>query len=144
MTLKKRSAALLVVPALALGASLLAGGVAAASTPDGGGGGHGCRAPLPADGLSVVTCVDWADSGSAVGTVTTSGSNNTTINLCVEVVDANQNLVPGSRNCQPQPGPSGFVQTPNVSLRAGTYYVVSYFTSPTYWYGGETQPFSVS
>ena len=142
--MKKRFAALLVVPALALGAGLLAVGTAAASTGDGGGGGSVCRAPKPADGLSVTTCAEWADTRSAFGKVSTSGSNNTSIDLCVELVDANQNLVPNSRNCQIQPGPAGYVQTPTLILAPGVYYVVSYFTSPVYWYGGETPGFPIS
>jgi hypothetical protein len=62
----------------------------------------------------------------------------------VEVVDANQNLVPGSRNCRLQWGPSGHVDGNTVTLAPGLYYAVSYFTSPTYWYGGETPAFRVS
>ncbi|MEV5880150.1 hypothetical protein AB0L75_39310 [Streptomyces sp. NPDC052101] len=53
-------------------------------------------------------------------------------------MDVNQNVVPGSRNCAVVPGPSGTVWSNPVSLGRGTYYGVSYFTSPTYYYGGET------
>jgi hypothetical protein len=143
VTLTKRFAALLAVPALALGACLFAVGTAAAGTA-GAGGGSVCRDPLPADSLSVHTCAKWDDTRSAFGTVSTSGSNNTSIDLCVELVDANQNLVPGSRNCQIQPGPSGYVEGHSVTVAPGIYYAVSYFTSPAYWYGGETPAFPVS
>jgi hypothetical protein len=139
---KKRFAALLVVPALVLGASLLAVDTASATTA-GAGGGAVCRSPKPADGLEVSTCATWTDARTAYGNVKTSGSNNTLINLCVELVDANQNLVPGSRDCQIQPGSVGAVSTPTMSLAPGTYYSVSYFTSPTYWYGGESPGFII-
>lgn len=136
MTLNKRSAALLVLPALA--ASLLTVGTASAGTADGGGGGRACRAPHPADGLSVGTCIDYSDDGHFDGEVITSGSNSTMINLCVELVDVHQNLVPGTHTCRLQPGPSGRVKTPVVHVGPGTYYAQSYFTSPTYFYGGES------
>ena len=56
----------------------------------------------------------------------------------MELVDAGQSLVPGSRDCQIVSGADGAVSTPVTSLGTGTYYAVSYFTSPTYWYGGES------
>ena len=144
LTVKKRLAALLVLPTLALGVSLIAAGPAAAA-PAGAGGGSVCRDPNPLDGLTVTTCAKWSDDdGSAFGTVTTTGSNNTSIDLCVELVDANQHLVPGSRNCQVQQGPAGSVQGFTVYPAPGLYYAVSYFTSPTYWYGGESPAFRVS
>ena len=104
-----------------------------------------CRTPdVPADGLSVHTCVK-GDGGSTLQSVAdTSGSNKTSITLCAEIVDANQNEVPGSRNCQVVWGPSGTVWSNPVSVAPGTYYGVSYFTSPTFYYGGETPPASVS
>lgn len=142
--MKKRLAALLVVPAIVLGASLVAVGTANA---DGGGGGGGsvCRPPEIKDGLSIHTCAKWSDDQhTAHGEVTTTGSNNTDIELCVELVDVNQNLVPGSRGCSIQPGSHGFLAGPIVSPPPGTYYAVSYFTSPTYFYGGETPAFSLS
>ncbi|MEU8691349.1 hypothetical protein [Streptomyces sp. NPDC048665] len=42
------------------------------------------------------------------------------------------------------PGPSGTVWSHPVTVGPGTYYSVSYFTSPTYYYGGETPVASVS
>jgi hypothetical protein len=104
-----------------------------------------CRVPdVHADGLTVHTCADWYDGSHITGTVHTSGTNRTIINLCIEIVDANQNLVPGSRDCQPVAGADGTVTTPPVSPAPGTYYAVSYFTSPTYWYGGESPAFNYS
>jgi hypothetical protein len=143
VTLKKRFAALLVVPALTLGAGLFAAGTAAASTASPA---SGCRnPPVYADGLTVSTCITQTGPSSAYGNVRTSGSNNTLINLCVELVDGNQNLVPNSRDCQTQPGSDGSVLTPTMyNLAPGTYYAVSYFTSPTYWYGGESPGISAS
>ena len=140
---RRLAAVLVVVPALALGAGLFAVGTAAAS-PAGAGGGEVCRDPLYAAGMKIQTCGKFGDGGYAIGTVTTTGSNNTQIDLCVELVDANQNLVPGSRNCQIQQGSAGHVETPTMYPPAGIYYAVSYFTSPTYWYGGETPAFPVS
>jgi hypothetical protein len=133
VTLTKRLAALLVVLTAALAASVLAAGTASAAT------GGGCRKPpVTADSLTVSTCVTATGPSTAYGNVRTSGTNNTLINLCVELVDANQSLVPGSRDCQTVPGADGAVSTPTMSLGSGTYYAVSYFTSPTYWYGGES------
>ena len=104
-----------------------------------------CRTPdVQADGLTVHTCIQ-GDGGTTLQAVAdTWGNNNTSITLCAEVVDANQNAVPGSRNCQVAWGPSGTVWSNPVSVGPGTYYGVSYFTSPTYYYGGETPRASVS
>jgi hypothetical protein len=55
-----------------------------------------------------------------------------------------QNVVSGSQHCEVVPGPSGTVWSNPVSLGPGTYYGVSFFTSPTYFYGGETPAASVS
>jgi hypothetical protein len=130
--LNKRLAALL-VPALVLGAGLFAIGNANADAPNG-----GCRKPpVYADGLTVSTCTTRTGPSSAYGSVKTTGTNNTLIRLCVELVDVNQNLVPNSRDCQVVNGQDGQVTTPNLTLGPGTYYAQSYFTSPAYYYGGE-------
>jgi hypothetical protein len=131
VTLKKRLAALLVVPTLALAASVLAAGTASAAT------GGGCRLENK-DGLTISTCATATGPSTAYGSVRTSGTNRTLIDLCVELVDVNQNLVAGSRDCQIVSGADGQVTTPTMTLGPGTYYAVSYFTSPTYWYGGES------
>jgi hypothetical protein len=131
--LRKYLAALLVVPTVALAASVLAVGTASAAT------GGGCRKPpVNEDGLTISTCATATGPSTAYGNVKTSGTNRTLINLCVELVDANQSLVPGSRDCQIVSGADGAVSTPTMTLGPGTYYAVSYFTSPTYWYGGES------
>lgn len=118
---------------LAAAAGLATAGSASASTSVG-----GCRAPLPADGLSIQTCVGGNGGNGVQSGAFTSGSNNTDITLCAEVVDSNQNVVNGSRNCAVVWGPNGAVYSNWVSVGTGTYYGVSYFTSPTYWYGGES------
>lgn len=140
MIVHKSLTAVLAASVLALGTSLLAVGTAdanpAAAT---------CRNPdVSADGLKVHTCADWYDGSHITGTVHTYGANRSVINLCIEIVDANQNVVPGSRNCQPVAGADGTVITPPVSPAPGRYYAVSYFTSPAYWYGGESPAFYYS
>ncbi|MBF9071365.1 hypothetical protein [Streptacidiphilus fuscans] len=139
--MKKRLAALLAVLTLALSASLFASGTASATD------GRFCRSPISADGLQVETCVSHDEDPGTWGEVHTWGTNNTSINLCVELVDANQNLVPNSRSCSVQQGnglgfgDGGFQETPEMwNLPSGTYYAIAYFTSPTYWYGGESPP----
>jgi hypothetical protein len=137
--LNKRLAASL-VPALVLGASLFAVGNANADAPNG-----GCRKPpVSADSLLVSTCITRTGPGSAYGSVKTTGTNNTLIDLCVEIVDVNQNLVGNSRDCQIQHGEVGQVTTPTLDLAPGTYYAQSYFTTPTYWYGGESPALVIS
>lgn len=131
----KRSAAFLAVPALVLGASLFAAGTASAT--DNGTG--GCRKPPEyKDGLTISTCITRTGPGTAYGNVRTTGTNRSTINLCVWLVDVNQNTVPGSRDCRIVAGADGSVLTPTMSLAPGRYYAVSSFTSPTYYYGGES------
>lgn len=132
-TLNKRLAALLAVPTVALAASVLAVDTASAAT------GGGCRKPpVTEDSITISTCITAVGPSAAYGNVKTSGTNRTQIDLCVELVDANQSLVPGSRDCKIVSAADGAASTPTMSLGAGTYYAVSYFTSPTYWYGGES------
>lgn len=104
-----------------------------------------CRKPdVSADGLNVHTCIQGDGHATLQSVVDTSGSNNTSINLCAEIVDQQQHVVAGSQRCQVVPGPSGTVWSYPVTLGPGTYYGVSFFTSPTYFYGGETPAASVS
>ncbi|MEY9969272.1 hypothetical protein ABIA33_007360 [Streptacidiphilus sp. MAP12-16] len=98
-----------------------------------------CRTPdLAADGLYVHTCINTPqyDGHHVWATVSTYGGNNTSINLCVEVLDTNQNVVPGSLACKVVWGPSGSVASPTVTVGDGFVNAQSFFTSPTYWYGG--------
>lgn len=140
ITVRKSLAAVLAASALTLGTSLLAVGTASASANT-----ATCRKPdVSADSLDVRTCADWYIGSHITGTVHTSGTNRTVIDLCIEIVDVNQNMVPGSRNCQLVAGADGTVTTPPVSPPAGTYFAVSSFTSPTYYYGGETPAFHYS
>ena len=104
-----------------------------------------CRtSDVYADGLYVHTCITGDGGNTLRAVASTRGSNNTSITLCAEVVDVYQNVVPGSRHCAVVPGPTGTVWSNPVGVRAGVYYGVSYFTSPTYYYGGETPQASVS
>ncbi len=110
--MKKRLAALLVVPTVALATSVLAVGTASAAT------GGGCRKPpVNEDGLTISTCITAISSTAAYGNVRTSGTNRTLINLCVELVDVNQSLVPGSRDCQIVSGAAGAVSTAPMTRR---------------------------
>jgi hypothetical protein len=97
-----------------------------------------------ADGLNVHTCVRGDGGSTLQSVVATTGSNDTKITLCAEIVDARQSVVPASRNCAFVQGASGTVRSNPVSLSPGTYYGMSYFTSPSFFYGGETSPASVS
>lgn len=102
-----------------------------------------CRTPdLYADGLYVHTCINTPqyDGHNVWGTVKTYGSNNTSINLCVEVLDENLNVIPGSLTCKVVQGPSGTVVTTPVVWQ-GTHgvFAQSFFTSPTYYYGGMSE-----
>ncbi|WP_405750023.1 hypothetical protein OG232_07725 [Streptomyces sp. NBC_01411] len=125
--------------ALALVTGISIGAAGAASADQSGG---GCRY-LSADGLQVRTCVDGDGAGDIWTEVQTSGSNNTHINRCAGVVDSNQNILPGSLNCNVVWGPGSDVFSNTVFPGSGTYYGVSFFTSPAYWYGGETPPISI-
>ncbi|MER5549959.1 hypothetical protein ABT072_48135 [Streptomyces sp. NPDC002589] len=137
MGLRRAAAGGVAALALVTGISIGAAGTASADQSGG-----GCRY-LSADGLQVRTCVDGDGAGGIWTEVQTTGSNNTSINLCAEVVDSNQNVVPGSLNCSVVWGASSDVFSNTVFPNSGTYYGVSFFTSPTYWYGGETPPISI-
>ncbi|GAA2787734.1 hypothetical protein GCM10010441_11010 [Kitasatospora paracochleata] len=138
--MKLRLAASSAVIALVATAGLFSAGTASANTT-----GRVCRNPdVSADGLNVHTCISGDGGRTLTATADTSGGNNTTINLCVKVVDGSQHDVPGSENCAwGVNGPHGHVSSNPVTVPYGTYYAVSYFTSPTYWYGGESRPISV-
>ncbi|WP_330294357.1 hypothetical protein [Streptomyces sp. NBC_00503] len=102
---------------------------------------YACRTPdVYADGLYVHTCINWymGQSNPTWGTVSTHGGNNTSITLCVHLLNQNLAEVGGSKKCSTVWGPSGSVQGPPVNQPCdGTkYYAESWFTSPTYYYGG--------
>ncbi|MEY9875561.1 hypothetical protein ABH931_005065 [Streptacidiphilus sp. MAP12-33] len=137
MTLRRVVASGTAALALVAGISVGAAGTASAAQTGGGCVYH------DKDGFSVRTCIDGDGAGGIWADVQTYGSNNTSINMCVEIVDSNQNLVPGSRNCQIVNGSSSDTGTNIVFPGSGTYYGVSYFTSPTYWYGGESPSISI-
>ncbi|MFF7129214.1 hypothetical protein [Streptomyces sp. NPDC008240] len=102
---------------------------------------YACRgSDVYADGLYVHTCINWymGQSNPVRGTASTHGSNNTSITLCVHLLNQNLQEVAGSKRCSTVSGSSGFVQGPSVNQPCdGTnYYAESWFTSPTYYYGG--------
>ena len=129
--------------ALAGGSAFVTGGTAHAA-----GVGQVCRQwDVSADGLSVHVCLEWDEVGGYPnplwGHAETYGTNNTTINLCVRVLDQNLNEIPGSRGCRVVWGPSGSMDGPAVYVPpcrpGGTkYYAEAWFTSPTFYYGGMT------
>lgn len=94
--------------ALALVTGISIGAAGAASADQSGG---GCRY-LSADGLQVRTCVDGDGAGDIWTEVQTSGSNNTHINRCAEVVDSNQNILPGSLNTATSCGDPAAMSSP--------------------------------
>ncbi|WP_145883914.1 hypothetical protein [Streptomyces sp. BK340] len=102
---------------------------------------YACRgSDVHADGLYVHTCINWymGQSNPVRGTASTHGSNNTSITLCVHLLNQNLQEVAGSKRCSTVSGSSGFVQGTSVNQPCdGTnYYAESWFTSPTYYYGG--------
>lgn len=134
---RMRRVAALGASAFALAATSLFGATSAHATDA-----NACRHPdVAADGLYVHTCINWVlyDGHSVWGTANTYGTNNTSINLCVQILDDNLNVIPNSTACKVVSGPSGSVTGPRVSVGYGFYYAQSYFTSPTYFYGGMSE-----
>jgi hypothetical protein len=137
--LKKRltgtaAAAALVVAGLIGAASPAAAGVSLE--------GNGCRyAPVHADGLYVLPCLVVTGPFSMAGQVTISGSNQTYVTLCEQLLGVNPDgstFIHSGVNCKTAWGPGDTLYIDWGSLQWDTYVIHAWFTSPTYWDGGES------
>ena len=138
--MKKPFAAPAVLAALATACTLFTAVPASASTSPAG---QVCRyAPIHADGEWIYECIQ-GDSGNGLqaGAYTANGTNNTTINLCVQIVNAVTGATAGNPSCATVSGEnSGSASpfTPQLHLPDGQYVAHAYFTTPTYFDGGES------
>lgn len=110
--------------------------------------GNGCRyAPVYADGTYVLPCItDTGHGGYGVGgTVTTHGTNHTQIWLCMQllIVWSNGTSPSSDPKCVLQWADNGSVSADYGDVQFGDYVIHAWFTSPTYFDGGESKYASV-
>jgi hypothetical protein len=134
--------------ATAVAALATVGGVIAAAPADAATSSNICRSgSVPNDGEYVLPCIYGNGAKSIYGLADISGSNHTSVNLCVDIINASTGaVVPGTATCAyvPDAASGGSVTTNWVSPGYGTYVSHAWFTSPTYYDGGESGRISIS
>lgn len=103
--------------------------------------GGGCREPIHVDGTYVQPCIKpGPDRRSVTMTVNTWGSNHTRINLCMELLEVWGNITGPTTDpyCEVVWADSSSVMQ-NIEWVSDGYFVThAWFTSPTYYDGGES------
>ncbi|SEL75501.1 hypothetical protein [Streptacidiphilus jiangxiensis] len=132
----------------ALAALATAGGLAVAAPASAATSANICRSgSVPNDGEYVLPCIYGNGGKSIYGLADISGSNHTSVNLCVDIINASTGaVVPGTATCAyvSDAANGGSVTTSWVSPGYGTYVSHAWFTSPTYYDGGESGRLSIT
>ncbi|MEY9875942.1 hypothetical protein ABH931_005449 [Streptacidiphilus sp. MAP12-33] len=136
------------VAATALAGLATAGGLATATTANAATSSNICRSgSVPNDGESVLPCIYGNGAKSIYGLAVISGTNHTSVNLCVDIINAATGaVVSGTPTCTyvSDAANGGSVSTSWVAPGYGTYVSHAWFTSPTYYDGGESGRLSIT
>ncbi|MDH6139348.1 MULTISPECIES: hypothetical protein [Kitasatospora] len=126
------------VLALAATSSLFSAGSASALATGG-----GCRAPYYADGVNTQACITYDGGNNIHAAAYTGDAVHNTIDLCIKIVNSGGGQM-GPTTCRQVDAYYGSVVGPSITAPPGNYYGVAWFTSPTYYYAGESPAVNVS